>query len=66
MMRSELRDDECGGCGSSLTEADYVERADAIFAHGEFVGERGVVIVAECACGTTEVVPLSVDLRPAA
>ena len=66
MSRSELRDDHCGGCGASLAGADHVERHEIVFASGEFRGEPGTVIVAECSCGATSVVPLSVDLRRAA
>ena len=66
MIRSELRDDQCVGCGLSLQKADYVERHEVVFAKGEYAGARGVVIVAECHCGITTVVPLSVDLRRAA
>ena len=66
MIRCELRNDQCVGCGASLDRAEYVERHPVVFARGEFAGCRGVVIVAECSCGHTKVVPLSVDLRPAA
>ena len=66
MIRSELHGERCHGCGAPLTEADYYERHPVVFARGEFAGCRGVVIVAECSCGHTKVVPLSVDLRPAA
>ena len=66
VIRSELHDDQCVGCGDQLSVADYVQRASVTFARGEYAGERGVVIVAECSCGATSVVPLSVNLRPAA
>ena len=65
MIRSELRDDQCVGCGAALHGAE-VNRAAVTFARGEYAGERGVVIVAECSCGATSVIPLCVDLRPAA
>ena len=63
MIRAELHGDHCGGCGAPLARADYLERHQVVFGAGEFHGEPGVVIVAECACGHTSVVPLSVDLR---
>ena len=66
MIRSEIRDDSCVGCGASLDRAEYVERHEVVFAKGEYAGARGVVIVAECSCGHTSVIPLSVDLRRAA
>ena len=66
MIRSEIRDDSCVGCGTSLNRAEYLERHAVVFAKGEFAGEPGTVIVAECHCGHTTVVPLSVDLRRAA
>ena len=66
MIRSEIRDDSCVGCGASLDRAEYLERHAVVFAKGEYAGEPGIVIVAECHCGITTVVPLSVDLRRAA
>ena len=63
MIRAELHGDHCGGCGAPLAGADYVERHQVVFGAGEFRGEPGTVIVAECSCGATEVIPLSVDLR---
>lgn len=66
MIRSELRDDQCVGCGASLDRAEYVERHEVVFAKGEFAGERGIIVLAECSCGITSVVPLCVDLRRAA
>ena len=37
-----------------------------VYATGEYAGEPGTVIVAECPCGITSVIALSVNLRPAA
>ena len=66
MIRAELHDDHCSGCGAPLIQAEYIERHDVTFATGEFRGEPGTVIVAECGCGATSVVPLCVNLRRAA
>ena len=66
MIRAELCDDQCVGCGSSLERAEHVERERVTFARGEYAGERGDVVPAECDCGHTTVIALSVDLRPAA
>ena len=66
MIRSELHHDSCYGCGASLGVADYLERHEVVFASGEFSGEPGTVVVAECSCGLTSVVALSVDPRRAA
>ncbi len=66
MTRSELRDDSCYGCGASLSAADHVEPHEMVYATGEYAGEPGIVVVAECSCGHTSVIPLSVDLRRAA
>ena len=66
MIRSELRGDFCPACEGRLGAADYLERHDVTFVSGEFSGEPGTVIVAECSCGQTSVVPLCVNLRPAA
>lgn len=66
MIRSELCDDRCSGCAASLNRAAYAGRESVTFARGEYAGERGVVILAECGCGATSIVPLLVDLRPAA
>ena len=64
--RSELRGDNCPACAEPLSAAEYVTRHAVTFSKGEFRGEPGTVIVAECRCGHTAVVPLSVDLRRAA
>ena len=66
MIRAELRHDSCYGCGASLSTAEHLERHEITFASGEFRGEPGTVIVAECRCGITSVIPFSVDLRRAA
>ena len=66
MINSELTDDYCPACGARLSLADYLERHDVVFATGEYRGEPGTVVVAECPCGTTSVIALSVNLRPAA
>ena len=63
MINSELTDDYCPACGARLSLADYLERHDVVFATGEYRGEPGTVIVAECSCGATEVIPLCVNLR---
>ena len=63
MIRGELHHDLCYGCGAPLSEADSVQRHDVVFATDEFSGEPGVVIGAECSCGITSVIPLSVNLR---
>ena len=62
MIRSELRDDHCW-CGTSLDRATSVQREDVTYTAGEFRGEPGTVIIAECSCGITSVIPFSVDLR---
>lgn len=66
MIRYELRNDRCFGCGASLNRAAYVGREDVVYVRGEFAGEHGIVILAECSCGLTSVVPLSVSPRKAA
>ena len=66
MIWSELRDDQCPGCEAPLDAADHLERHDVTFATGEFSGEPGTVLVAECGCGATSVIPLCVNLRRAA
>ena len=66
MIRSELRDDSCHVCKTRLSAADYLERRDVVYARGEYAGESGVVILAECSCGITSVIALAVNLRPAA
>ena len=66
MIRTELREDQCVGCGSSLEQVEHVERERVTFARGEYAGEPGSVMVCECDCGATTVVAYSVDLRPAA
>ena len=58
--------EQCGGCGVPRAGADYVERHEVVFAKGEFAGERGIIVLAECVCGITSVIPLSVDLGRAA
>lgn len=63
MIRAELHDDHCIGCGVLLDRAEYVERHDVTFAKGEYAGEPGIIVLAECVCGHTTVVPLCVDLR---
>ena len=63
MIYAELRDDSCYGCGTRLSAADYLKRHNVTFASGEFSGEPGTVIVAECPCGITSVIPFSVNLR---
>jgi hypothetical protein len=63
MIRAELRDDPCPACEARLSAADYLERHEVVFATGEFSGEPGTVIVAECPCGITSVIPFSVNLR---
>ncbi len=65
MTRGEFRDDRCM-CGARLSGADHVERHKVVFASGEFEGEPGVAIIAECACGQTSVIALAVNLRRAA
>ena len=66
MIYSELREDQCVGCGKLRSAADHLERHEVVFATGEFRGEPGIVIVAECSCGHTAVIPLSVSPRRAA
>ena len=66
MIRRDLNDDSCHACEARLSAADYLERHQVVFANGEYAGEPGTVIVAECPCGITSVIALSVDLRPAA
>jgi len=66
VIRAELHNDQCDGCGSSLHNAEYIGRERVIFARGEYVGECGVVILAECSCGLTAVIALSVSPRRAA
>ncbi len=66
MIRRELHDDLCHACQARLSSADYLERHNVVFATDEFSGEPGTVIVAECSCGITSVIALSVNLRPAA
>lgn len=63
MNRSELRDDYCPVCETRLSEAEHVTRHPVVYSTDEFYGEPGFVIVAECSCGHTAVIPLSVDLR---
>ena len=63
MIRRELHDDRCPACETRLSAADYVQRHDVVFATDEFSGEPGIVIVAECSCGITSVIPLCVNLR---
>ena len=63
MIRTELHHDLCYGCGARLSAADYVQRHDLVFATDEFEGEPGTVIVAECSCGITSVIPFAVNLR---
>ena len=66
MTRAELGDDPCPVCEARLSTADYVERHEIVFATGEFSGQPGTAIVAECSCGITSVIPLSVNLRKVA
>jgi hypothetical protein len=63
MIRSELHDDRCYGCGASLDQAVYFQREHVVYTQGEF---RGEPVAALCRCGSTSVVPFSVDLRRAA
>ena len=65
MIRSELHDSHCSGCGASLAKAASVKREDVTFTTGEFSGEVGVVLVVRCHCGHESRVPLSVDPRSA-
>ena len=66
VIRAELYDSHCVGCGASLARAASVERKNVTYTAGEFAGERGTVIVAECACGLITEIPFSVDLGRAA
>ena len=66
MIRSELHDDRCYGCGASLDQAVYFQREHVVYTQGEFRGEPGVAVVALYRFGSTSVVPFSVDLRRAA
>ena len=61
MIRSELRDDRCSGCGASLAKAASVERESVTFAGGEYAGDPGVVLVVRWHCGRESVIPLSVS-----
>ncbi len=66
MTRAELHGDSCPACEARLSASDYCERHEVVFATGEFSGEPGTVIVAECSCGLMSVIALSVNLRSAA
>ena len=61
MIRSDLRDDQCVGCGGSLARAACVGRKNVTYTAGEFAGDPGVVLVALCRCGRESVIPLSVS-----
>ena len=63
MIRTELHDDRCPTCDARLSAADYLNRHEVVFATGEYRGEPGMVIVCECPCGLTSVIPLSVSPR---
>ncbi len=65
MIRAELYDDRCSACEARLSEADHFERVDVIYGRGEYEGEPGVAVLAFCRCGTTSVIPFSVNQRPA-
>ena len=66
VIRAALLADSCPVCATPLSSADYLERHEVTFVKGEFRGEPGTVIVAECSCGHTAVIPLSVSPRRAA
>ena len=66
MIRAELHDSRCRGCGASLDRAVFIERANVTYIGGEFDGEPGVAVVARCSCGVATAVPFSVGSRRAA
>ena len=66
MIRTELRDDRCYGCGASLDQVVDFQREDVTYTSGEFIGEPGVAVVALCRCGLTSVIPFTVNPRRAA
>ena len=60
MIRTELLDDRCCGCGTSLERAVRYERKDVVYESGEYAGE-GVDVAAFCGCGATTTIAFSVS-----